>query len=385
MAVLVLRKAVNTNVSVVKKSKNAARTEEKPENGDEKGAEIKPKSTVLQTSSVAPVANKAPVVNKAPGADKTPLTEAKSLLAPILCCKRHTGSFGYSTKVGLQAHTPAILPTELTGPQAWSCCGKPFNSPPCWGRENHDEPVGTDEVLEKRWKYHHTPTTHQASHRLAITIDMESELIRVTVIDYFTGERLVNNLVFPDIKIKHYNTRWSGITQSQMNDARQRGQCLLGMNAARTAVFKFAGPSTIVVGHSVGNDLSSLRWIHHNVVDTQILETERRTKEEAEKEQAEKDKEDAEKGAEEGEPSVQTEKGIQGQNGDKKLKGKEADRQNAPPKTPKGKYNPEGISLKALTMKRLGRAIQTGKNGHDSFEDALATRDLLHYHITTRL
>ena len=72
MAVLVLRKAVNTNVSVVKKSKNAARTEEKPENGDEKGAEIKPKSIVLQTSSVAPVANKALLSTKPLAPTKLP-------------------------------------------------------------------------------------------------------------------------------------------------------------------------------------------------------------------------------------------------------------------------------------------------------------------------
>jgi RNA exonuclease 1 len=39
------------------------------------------------------------------------------------------------------------------------------------------------------------------------------------------------------------------------------------------------------------------------------------------------------------------------------------------------------MSLKALAMKRLGRAIQVGKKGHDSLEDALAARDLIQAHI----
>ena len=43
--------------------------------------------------------------------------------------------------------------------------------------------------------------------------------------------------------------------------------------------------------------------------------------------------------------------------------------------------HPDGMSLKALAMKQLGRVIQVGKKGHDSLEDALAARDLIHAHI----
>jgi DNA polymerase III epsilon subunit-like protein len=40
----------------------------------------------------------------------------------------------------------------------------------------------------------------------------------------------------------------------------------------------------------------------------------------------------------------------------------------------------QGLSLKKLAELRLQRTIQKGK-GHDSLEDAIATRDLLHWNV----
>ncbi|KAK0648209.1 hypothetical protein B0T16DRAFT_325862 [Cercophora newfieldiana] len=289
--------------------------------------------------------------------------EAKAEKTVVHRCKRHTGAYIKSTK-------------------KWSCCGKQLNSPPCWGQKNHDQPVGQDEALQKRWQYHPTPTNPQRSHRLAVAldcemgtaIDSETELIRVTVIDYFTGEKLVDSLVFPDIEMRHFNTRFSGVTRKDMTLAYKQHRCFLGGAAARAAVFKYVGPETIVVAHSANGDLGSLRWIHHKVVDTHILESERRKKEEAEKE-----KENVDNNVKD----VKTEQTTASMG---KRQGESEGKQDEPQKKPKVRYHPEGMSLKALTMKHLGREIQAAvKAGHDSFEDALASRDLLHYHITNFL
>lgn len=43
-----------------------------------------------------------------------------------------------------------------------------------------------------------------------------------------------------------------------------------------------------------------------------------------------------------------------------------------------------GLSLKALALERLNREIQVKGKGHDSLEDALATRDLLLWHIINK-
>jgi RNA exonuclease 1 len=47
----------------------------------------------------------------------------------------------------------------------------------------------------------------------------DSELIRLSAIDYLTGEVLINNLVKPDQPMQHLNTKWSGVTWDQMNEA----------------------------------------------------------------------------------------------------------------------------------------------------------------------
>ena len=89
----------------------------------------------------------------------------------------------------------------------------------------------------------------------------ESELIRVTLVDYATGSTLLDSLVYPDVPMAHYNTRFTGIRAKDMRDASRSGKCIRGRDAARKAVWQFVGPDTIVVGHSGHNDLSTLRII----------------------------------------------------------------------------------------------------------------------------
>ncbi|KAK4124702.1 hypothetical protein N657DRAFT_680637 [Parathielavia appendiculata] len=247
--------------------------------------------------------------------------------------------------------------------KTWTCCGKHVTAAPCTGKEDHDAPVSDDLVrleLQRRWQFHPTAPEAEPNHRAAVAIDCEmgtafdgdSELIRLTVIDYFTGEALIDSLVYPDIAMQHFNTRWSGVTRGDMERSRRQHKCIMGRDAARRALFDYVGPSTIVVGHSAQNDLSSLRWIHHRVVDSYMVESAMR-------------------------------KEVMLKAGQEK-KGEEVDKPNeGGPKDAKkrGKGHPDGMSLKALVMKRLGRAIQVGKKGHDSLEDALAARDLIHAHI----
>lgn len=204
--------------------------------------------------------------------------------------------------------------------------------------------------------------------RLAVAIDCEmgtsadndSELIRLTLIDYFSGDVLIDRLVWPSVRMLHYNTRYSGVTWQQMHEARRTGACIDGMAAARDEVWRFVGADTIVVGHGTQNDLSSLRWIHHAVVDSFIIEQKIRA---AEKAEQEKQREAAGK-AGEGKDS-------------KEQKGEEKKEE----KKEKEKRAEGGLSLKALVQRRLGRVIQAGKKGHDSLEDAVAARDLVDWHV----
>lgn len=152
----------------------------------------------------------------------------------------------------------------------------------------------------------------------------DSELIRLSVVDYFTCEVLIDKLIWPSVKMEHYNTKYSGVTKAMMYKARKEGSCLFGKKKARLELWKFVDAHTIIVVHGGSQDFISLRLIHDKVVDTQLTEK------------------------------------------------------------CSGELN-NGVSLKSLAKERLGREIQLRGNGHDSLEDAIATRDLLHWHLSVRV
>ncbi|KAH6666393.1 hypothetical protein B0J14DRAFT_660016 [Halenospora varia] len=300
----------------------------------------------------------------------------------------------------------------------WTCCGQHLFSDPCKKNEAHTPVNYVAGQLEAAWLFHETPTTNfLADIRHAVAIDCEmavaysgdSELVRVTLIDFFTAEVLIDSLVYPDADIQDYKTRYSGVTRKEMEVARRRRECFMGKTEARLAVWKFVGPETIVVGHSAHNDLSALRWIHKSVIDTWLLEDLLRRaelgKERKEKEAAEKKerggmfpwvkkvdpaalKETPGKDFPEINENISTENEAaepMEETTSRKLepKNKDQEEKKKRPRKPKGSGP---LCLKTLAKERLGREIQTGgKHGHDSLEDALASRDLAHWKVENLL
>jgi len=220
-------------------------------------------------------------------------------------------------------------------------------APGCVSLAEHSPVVYPKDSLREYWTFHTTPFVSRLQQqpipspqyctkahrnflaaqrvRVAVALDCEmgtaisgeSEIIRITVVDFFTQEVLVDRLVQPSIPMRHYNTRFSGVTASDMRNAVRNRTCIFGRDKARQQVWQFIGPGTVVVVHGGQNDLSALRWMHPLVIDTLILESY-------------------------GEP-------IGG-----------------------------GRSLKNLCLKRLGWVVQNGR-GHCSHEDALACRELVHW------
>ncbi|KAG5978511.1 hypothetical protein E4U55_006141 [Claviceps digitariae] len=249
--------------------------------------------------------------------------------------------------------------------RTWTCCNKPPISQPCSGRDQHAPHQYKKGELEKNWRLHETPTTPLTSHVAAVVIDCEmgtassgeSELIRISVVDYFTGAVLIDKLVYPSVRMAHYNTRFSGVTRSAMEEARRKNNCILGRDAARKAVYEFVGPGTVVVGHGANGDLLCLRWIHRVIIDTLLIEMKRRQLELLSQDARSADFQQEGANATDG-----TDAEVEGNKG------------SALPKE-------GGLSLKSLALKRLDRVIQVKGRGHDSLEDARATRDLLHWYM----
>jgi DNA polymerase III epsilon subunit-like protein len=214
----------------------------------------------------------------------------------------------------------------------------------------------------------------------------DTELIRLSAIDYFTGEVLINNIVDPDQPMEHLNTRYSGVTWGEMNYAVRKNICLKGKQGAREALWRFVGPDTILMGHSVSNDLRSLRWIHPRIVDSffiefKIVQAKRAIEAAAAKKAA---KEAADEKAREVEEKLR-ELEISGKSTvipDEQAATNTPEPRQSEPKQKKPKGSGD-LALKSLLKRYLDRDIQMqGKKGHDSLEDAISARDLVHFMVT---
>ncbi|KAL0932637.1 3'-5' exonuclease [Colletotrichum truncatum] len=306
-----------------------------------------------------------------------------------------------------QYHTGRVIRMQ------WNCCRTHVSAPGCTFAPDHLTRTYAPGDLLARHQFHRTPSsplldlnrrplvpisgqTDPTSYtpsglprhprpavaldcEMGVAFDGESELIRLTLIDYFTSEILLDSLVYPTVRMQHYNTRYSGVSRQDMNEARDKGKCLIGgLAAAREEVWRWVGPETIVIGHAVQNDLASLRWIHPLVVDSLILATAAKAEQEKMAEEEEERKKVVlklqETGIDDDDLII-----FDGQETSETGNSEEKEKQE-PNRHNKG----GGLSLKSLARDLLGRVIQAGKMGHDSLEDALASRDLVHWYVTQK-
>lgn len=118
--------------------------------------------------------------------------------------------------------------------------------------------------------------------RKAVALDCEmagvrnggSEIISICVIDFFSGQVLVNSLVKPNEPITDWRTKVHGISPATVSIAVSQGRVLRGWEATREELFKHINTDTVLVGHSLHHDLKRLRISHDKILDTAILTAE---------------------------------------------------------------------------------------------------------------
>jgi RNA exonuclease 1 len=91
------------------------------------------------------------------------------------------------------------------------------------------------------------------------------ELARATIVN-FEGEVIFDELFKPSVEIINYNTEFSGITQAMLEPV---------TNTLQNKLYPFLEtivcPETIMVGHSLENDLRAMKLIHNKVIDSSVL------------------------------------------------------------------------------------------------------------------
>ena len=101
--------------------------------------------------------------------------------------------------------------------------------------------------------------------------DGSNELILMCVVDFLTGETLINKLVGPSSRIFNWRTRYSGVRREHMVCAEKIGDTLNGWQGARAELWKYMDKNTVLIGHSLNNDLDAIKLAHRNIVDSSIL------------------------------------------------------------------------------------------------------------------
>ncbi|KAL0234937.1 hypothetical protein GEMRC1_001519 [Eukaryota sp. GEM-RC1] len=140
------------------------------------------------------------------------------------------------------------------------------------------------------------------------------EIARISLVNE-KGETVLDELIKPSGDVTDYVTAFSGITAELLADVTTT------LTEGRDKLLQFVGPDTIIVGHSLENDLHCLSIIHSKIIDTSILYP------------------------------------------------------HSNPDSTKGFIRKN--SLKYLVSVHLKRRIQEKEGGHDSVEDSIACLDLM--------
>ncbi len=91
------------------------------------------------------------------------------------------------------------------------------------------------------------------------------ELARVTIVN-FKGETLFDELFKPEVQITNYNTEYSGITKEILDPVTNTIE-----NKLHPFLDTILCEKTILVGHSLENDLRAMKLIHNKVIDSSVL------------------------------------------------------------------------------------------------------------------
>ncbi|KAF9738925.1 hypothetical protein PMIN06_003584 [Paraphaeosphaeria minitans] len=174
-------------------------------------------------------------------------------------------------------------------PAKYSCCNDAVGSEGCTESDTHVYKFTDVKRMSLVMPFIETPENDQVEPQTAVCFDCEMgyttqgfELLRLTVIAWPSHRPLIDVLVRPLGFVLDLNTQWSGVTMDQflhakpydpVNPKPKRTDLRIvdSPHAARKLFLDHVSPTTPVLGHALENDLNVIRLIHPTIVDTVIL------------------------------------------------------------------------------------------------------------------
>lgn len=210
----------------------------------------------------------------------------------------------------------AIRTKRELAEKTYTCCGGITGSEPCLEASRHVYKITDPARLHFLLPFVSTRKSQSALPVIALDCEMTytslgTELSRITIVD-LQGNKIIDDLIVPVGEMWDLNTQFSGIQSME--------KAKMTFTQLQHELLHWISEDTILILHGGENDLTSLRLIHSNIIDTAALYSH--------------------------------------------------------PSGPPFKY-----SLKDLARRYLGRQIQEHEHdvclGHNSYEDSIATLDLV--------
>ncbi|KAL1798297.1 hypothetical protein ACET3X_002334 [Alternaria dauci] len=186
-----------------------------------------------------------------------------------------------------------IFPRKSRGvapePTKFSCCNGEVGSEGCTTHNTHVYNVKDPNRLALIMPFIETPENDKVPKDTAVCFDCEMgyttnglEMLRLTVITWPKHKPIIDVLVRPLGHVLDFNTRFSGITADQFLNAkpydaanpkpvRKDLRIVDSPYAARDLFLSHVSPTTPVLGHALENDLNTIRLIHPTIIDTVLL------------------------------------------------------------------------------------------------------------------
>ncbi|CEL61016.1 hypothetical protein RSOLAG1IB_04255 [Rhizoctonia solani AG-1 IB] len=128
----------------------------------------------------------------------------------------------------------------------------------------------TPQTRENGWV--ETPQTTRDGALKAVAIDCEmcetedgKVLARVCAVDFYSDKVVYDQLVLPDKPVIDYLTQFSGITAEQLAPVTHK------LPDAQAGLLELIDKNTIIIGHSLENDLRALKLAHPRCIDTSVI------------------------------------------------------------------------------------------------------------------